>query len=870
MLRSFLDWLRPILAWLKQFYDPVVFEDDISRSVAIFALKVGLSVSIAHVTLLYMGLLVYVASPLLLTFVVFLMLLIHALALYSLNRARLWIIIAFCAIAVALIATFISIFITGFLTGFITVMVAVAAVVAVSSGWSAFIATVIGYSILGVILYVVTTQTPPKPPPPMVIVVAQFGLHVYGSTVIAILLYSYRIVVRRASVLYVEKVKAEQSLRAIESNTNLLNRIVHTVDEMMFTVDNTQRITLVNNALSSTLGYSSDELIGQPLEMILDVERRLCLCKNGQQLWVAASSAALTDDHGAGIGTLWIMRDQTALRQAESALDILTRRYEQAIRIANAGVFEVILPDSLYLDPNLRKLVGLDDENTTARLVDWISYIHPDDVMNVVNTMYSLIDGKATSGEINMRLQTERGSLGLMIRAMSITNEFTGKQHIIGTVIDVSERQTIEQELRIRDRILQAVNHAAERYLTTDDWMSVTPEVLADLGDAAEVDSVFLYENQRYNDETWQFVQRFEWLKNPQGGVIPPGFELSHKTLGIQHFIDQLVQGSPIIAHVREMPPLVRNWLEASGIKQSAVMPILVNGNWWGFINFNLHTDEDNQWALVRLELLQTAAGVLGLAIQRNLAEHQKFQDAIERERLRILSTFMTKAVHEFKTPLAIISADAYLVSRLGDGEGERRILKANQIQEQVKQINKLVEAMVLMTRLDIEPFTATHTISLNWLVENAVAPFYRLAASKGITFTVDRARETPIVLCDEGKLEQAITNLVENAVTFTERGGIVRVTVQVMDGVMGYIAIADTGIGMDEETRDQIFDRFYRHDQAHSTRGFGLGLPIAKRIIELHGGNINVESQLNHGSTFTVRLPLSHVKDMPPSTVNT
>jgi signal transduction histidine kinase len=104
--------------------------------------------------------------------------------------------------------------------------------------------------------------------------------------------------------------------------------------------------------------------------------------------------------------------------------------------------------------------------------------------------------------------------------------------------------------------------------------------------------------------------------------------------------------------------------------------------------------------------------------------------------------------------------------------------------------------------------------------------------------------------------LHLALGNIVDNAIRFTSSGGNIQIqTGRHAEGI--FIAIVDSGVGIDADVLPHIFERFYRADQAHTTRGFGLGLPIAQRIIEGHGGRIEVESVVNEGTTVKVILPI-------------
>ena len=135
------------------------------------------------------------------------------------------------------------------------------------------------------------------------------------------------------------------------------------------------------------------------------------------------------------------------------------------------------------------------------------------------------------------------------------------------------------------------------------------------------------------------------------------------------------------------------------------------------------------------------------------------------------------------------------------------------------------------------------------------------LAESRNIDLIYESFREVRADI-DETKLNQAISNIIENAIKYDNDGGWVRVSLDA-DHEYFYIRVADNGVGIPEDALEHIFDRFYRVDKARSreTGGTGLGLPIARQIILLHYGMIKVERKLNEGTTFTVRIPLKHVE---------
>jgi signal transduction histidine kinase len=155
-------------------------------------------------------------------------------------------------------------------------------------------------------------------------------------------------------------------------------------------------------------------------------------------------------------------------------------------------------------------------------------------------------------------------------------------------------------------------------------------------------------------------------------------------------------------------------------------------------------------------------------------------------------------------------------------------------------------------TLLDKQP------VRLDLLAADVVATVEPLSVERGITLQV-QAPEPITVLGDEARLIQVLMNLLDNAITYTDVGGQVTVTVESRHD-NACLTVSDTGFGIAQEDIPRIFDRFYRADPARSrtTGGSGLGLAIVEWIVRAHGGTISVESQVGDGSTFTVTLPLA------------
>ena len=148
---------------------------------------------------------------------------------------------------------------------------------------------------------------------------------------------------------------------------------------------------------------------------------------------------------------------------------------------------------------------------------------------------------------------------------------------------------------------------------------------------------------------------------------------------------------------------------------------------------------------------------------------------------------------------------------------------------------------------------------SLRQAVEDVLTLVRERAARHGITLASDVGREVGTIVADERKVKQILVNLLSNAVKFTPDGGRVGLTAR-CDGDSVEVAIRDTGIGIAPEDQDRVFDEFQQvgKDPERSREGTGLGLTLAKRFVELHGGRIWLESEVGEGSTFAFALPIA------------
>jgi two-component system OmpR family sensor kinase len=219
---------------------------------------------------------------------------------------------------------------------------------------------------------------------------------------------------------------------------------------------------------------------------------------------------------------------------------------------------------------------------------------------------------------------------------------------------------------------------------------------------------------------------------------------------------------------------------------------------------------------------------------------------------------FTADASHELRTPVAAMRSmtDVALIHEMPK---EEYVSLLRDVNGQAERLAHLINDLFTLARVDEGhmPFEQ-QPVQLDVLANDVASTLEWLATERGIVLSVQKC-EPASVIGDEARLLQMMMNLLENALTYTKRGGKIMLTVEVK-GLNVFFTVCDTGIGIAPEHIKYIFERFYRTDVARSRAagGTGLGLSIVEWIVHMHQGTISVESQLGQGSTFTVMLPLA------------
>jgi len=293
-------------------------------------------------------------------------------------------------------------------------------------------------------------------------------------------------------------------------------------------------------------------------------------------------------------------------------------------------------------------------------------------------------------------------------------------------------------------------------------------------------------------------------------------------------------------------------------------VPLILHGRPMGVVEvFNKaggfqYTEED-------VFILETLASLAMVALQNNMLESNALAFQNEARDLdRLKNEFIAITSHELRTPLGLILGHStFLRELVGDDYHEQ----VDAIIRNATRLKEIIESLSSVDNYQTGGASIrSHKVSIARIIEDVSASFRDLMAQKGIAFKVEiEPNQDLLVDADGSKIAIVLSNLVKNALTFTNNNGRITVYGKLESGFVK-VAVEDNGVGIPVKELPYIFERFYQVE-SHLTRrhgGMGLGLSVAKGMIEMHGGRIWVESTEGVGSAFIFILPVENKRDAP------
>jgi two-component system sensor histidine kinase SenX3 len=253
---------------------------------------------------------------------------------------------------------------------------------------------------------------------------------------------------------------------------------------------------------------------------------------------------------------------------------------------------------------------------------------------------------------------------------------------------------------------------------------------------------------------------------------------------------------------------------------------------------------------LVRALPLRLGARIVGAAaFVHDLSEPRRVE-SVRRD-------FVANVSHELKTPIGALGLLAETMAAESDPGVMHQL--AERVLGEADRLARIIDDLLGLSQIEAQEAPVRDTVPLSGVIHAAAERVHAAAETVGIPLRVADVAPDLIVTCDRGQIVSAITNLLDNAIKYSEAGATVELEVN-DEGDSAVIVVRDHGIGIPSRDLERIFERFYRVDRARSrtTGGTGLGLSIVRHVAQAHGGDVTVESREGEGSTFRLRLPLA------------
>lgn len=441
----------------------------------------------------------------------------------------------------------------------------------------------------------------------------------------------------------------------------------------------------------------------------------------------------------------------------------------------------------------------------------------------------------------------------------------------IGIMQDITERKLVEANLRQREALLKALTFSAEQFLKAPNWRESINLVLERLGREFSVSHAYLFEKHRDAKGVIRTSMGYEWTaEGCVSDLDDPAFQnIEPSGTGFERLYAVLDSGEPLIGDNSFFNEFEKEYMRSMRVKALLEIRVVVNGDQWGTLGFDDVVNE-RIWTTAEIDVLQVAASMLGAAIKRQMDE-TILQKELEQRKLLIaeleskneeLERFTYTVSHDLKSPLVTISGFlGYIEQDAVTGNIVRFRQDTRRIHDAVHKMQRLLSELLELSRIG-RMMNTPQEWRFGDLVDEAIDIVQGQLEARGIT--VQTQPMLPAVYGDKPRLVEVLQNLIDNSAKYMgeQSTPLIKIGQRGVENGKPIFYVQDNGMGIAREHHERIFGLFNKLDV--KTEGTGVGLALVKRIIEVHGGRIWIESEPGTGSTFLFTLPAQP----PPNSV--
>jgi signal transduction histidine kinase/DNA-binding response OmpR family regulator len=442
---------------------------------------------------------------------------------------------------------------------------------------------------------------------------------------------------------------------------------------------------------------------------------------------------------------------------------------------------------------------------------------------------------------------------------------FRGGFAIIVYGVEMTEAYQMRDDLLQRDKLLAVINGAAEQLLTSDSTQlqKVLASSMRVLAKTLDIDRMYVWKN-KFHEGRLRYTQEYEWISSAAEEMPSVRGETGFPYIdSLPHWEKIFSRDKIINGPLETLSKIEQDALAPFAIQSILVIPVIMQEQFWGFVSFDdLHkkyTFSDEE-----VHILQSWSLMIASTVERKNAEellNQALDEALQASQAK--GNFLSNMSHEMRTPMNAIIGMTSVGKQTPDPQ--RKDDAFQKIEDASAHLLGVINDVLDMSKIEANKLELnTVSFSFERMLQKVVNVVnFRVEENRQHFFVTIDHQIPPYLIGDDQRLEQVITNLLSNAVKFTPEEGTVRLDTKLLEQQDNLctirIEVSDTGIGISDEQKERLFHSFEQADSGTSRRfgGTGLGLAISKRIVELMGGEVWVESELGKGSAFIFSVKL-------------
>ncbi|AFH49948.1 NarL family signal transduction histidine kinase [Ignavibacterium album JCM 16511] len=633
--------------------------------------------------------------------------------------------------------------------------------------------------------------------------------------------------------LFLTEIKSEKFIQAIvrditekkksQRQIAMFANAFRNISECVIIGDTQDNIIFVNDAFTRTYGYKQEEIIGKNVSLIRSSKNSPYLVQNilpqtlkggwkgelinvkksGEEFIISLSTSPIYDDKGNLIALTGIVEDITERKQTIQRLSESEERFRSLV---NNLIESVIIVDwngkILFANQSAAKLVELDSpEKGIGKSVT--EFLHPSNIDKAIRLISFEKDSTETKRD-NFQIVTATKKIR-WVESMSTRIRYQNQELLLTTLRDITDRIKTEKMINL---LTNALHSAANGVIITDRdgkiiWLNEAIEKLTGYKEEEMIGkTTSIFKSGLMPDEFYKKM----W-NTIESGKVWKG-ELINKRKDGTYYEEEMT-----------------------------ITPIYDNEN------------EISHFISIKQDITERKK------IEREIREAKIKAEEIN----KLKSTFLANMSHELRTPLVGILGFAEL---LRDNITTPELAElASRIHTSGKRLLETLNSILDLSRIEANKMELKGDyINICRVVRENLLQFEAFAKTKNLYLKIDLEEDEIICFLDEKILHQILNNLINNAIKYTERGGVtVKVQKEIINNVSNVtIKIQDTGIGIPKESLSKIFEEFRQVSEGLDRKyeGTGLGLTLTKKFVEVLGGTITVESEIDKGSTFSISFP--------------